>query len=161
MELHWEQDLADLLSELSSVQEELFATLAEKREHLRATDGPALLAMQPREQAIMQRLQDCHDRRTALLQSAASEGLPSNSLTSLAGVLDSPARSSVQKQISQASQRARLLQHQSLAQWVMVQRTMLHLSQMLEIIATGGQLRPTYGKEDSSGVTGGLVDHAA
>jgi hypothetical protein len=39
----------------------------------------------------------------------------------------------------------RVLQHHSLANWVLAQRRLLHVAQSLEIIATGGRMRPTYG----------------
>jgi hypothetical protein len=55
----------------------------------------------------------------------------------------------------------RLLQHHSLANWVLAQRSLLHVAQMLEIIATGGRLQPTYGNGESSMSGGALVDHQA
>ncbi len=66
-----------------------------------------------------------------------------------------------QVEIRDARARARLLQHQSLTNWVFVQRTLIHLSQMLEIIATGGRLHPTYGKGDTADTSGNLVDQEA
>ena len=42
----------------------------------------------------------------------------------------------------------------------LVQRALIHLSQMLEIIATGGQMQPTYEKKDSVEASGALVDRA-
>jgi hypothetical protein len=58
----------------------------------------------------------------------------------------------------QAALRARLLRHEGLVNWVLVQRTLIHLSQLLEIIATGGRLQPTYRKEESLRAGGALVD---
>jgi hypothetical protein len=55
----------------------------------------------------------------------------------------------------------RLLHHQSLANWVLAQRTLLHIAQMLEIVATGGRLQPTYDPANVSSPGGALVDHAA
>jgi hypothetical protein len=55
----------------------------------------------------------------------------------------------------------RLLQHQSLANWVLAQRVMLHLSQLLEIFATGGRLQPTYGRGEMPTSSGALVDREA
>lgn len=161
MEIHWEQEVATLLADLSSVQADLLALLAEKRKHLVQPNPSALQALQPREQALIGRMQACHDRRANLLKQAAVEGLPASDLTSLAGAVAPGGTQPLAAQLSQASQRSRLLQHHSLTQWVLVQRSLLHLSQMLEIIATGGQMRPTYGKEDPTGATGTLVDHAA
>ena len=54
-----------------------------------------------------------------------------------------------------------LLQHHSLANWVLAQRSLLHISQLLEIIATGGRLRPTYGKSEPVLARGALVDQEA
>jgi hypothetical protein len=41
--------------------------------------------------------------------------------------------------------RMRVLQHHSLVNWVLAQRALLHVSQLLEIIATGGRTQPNYG----------------
>ena len=64
-------------------------------------------------------------------------------------------------QVNEAAAQMRLLQHQSLTNWVLAQRSILHLSQLLEIIATGGQLQPTYGRGDSPTPSGALVDKEA
>jgi hypothetical protein len=55
----------------------------------------------------------------------------------------------------------RLLQHHSLTNWVLAQRSLLHITQLLEIVATGGRLQPTYGKGASSHARGALVDQEA
>jgi hypothetical protein len=62
--------------------------------------------------------------------------------------------------VDEARRRARLLQHQSLTNWVLVQRTLLHLSHVVEIIATGGRMQPTYGKGAPVSAGGILVDQA-
>ncbi len=46
----------------------------------------------------------------------------------------------------------------TITNWVVAQRTLIHLSQLLEIIATGGRMKPTYGKEEAEHTTGGLVN---
>ena len=55
----------------------------------------------------------------------------------------------------------RLLQHESLTNWVLAQRTLLHLSQMVEIIATGGHTKADIWKSREPGARGALVDRAA
>ena len=55
----------------------------------------------------------------------------------------------------------RILQHHSLANWVLAQRSLLHVSQLLEIIATGGRMQPTYGDSESVHARGSLVNHEA
>jgi hypothetical protein len=44
---------------------------------------------------------------------------------------------------------------------VLVQRSLLHLSQLIEIIATGGRPQPTYGNGPERQNCGSLVDRAA
>jgi flagellar biosynthesis/type III secretory pathway chaperone len=162
----WESDLAALLAELSAVQSDLLQTLEEKRHLLLAPDLEALAAMQERESQLIARLQACHERRLALLARAAGEGRPASSLTGLAATLPAAERSQLTPQLNEASARIRLLQHHSLTNWVIIQRTLIHLSRILEIIATCGRTVPTYsvptyGKGDSARSGGNLVDRAA
>ena len=86
---------------------------------------------------------------------------PSASLRSLASSLPAAERAGLESQMAVAAERARLLQHQSLANWVFVQRTLLYLTRLLEIIATGGRSEPTYGRGEMIGPGGALVDQAA
>ena len=160
-QLTWEQEIAGLLSMLSETQGDLLNLLAEKRDLLLASDSEGLATIAEREEEIAARLGACHDRRGELLEKAAEEGLPSDSIRSLAAALpQQESDPSLTPRIEDARLQARLLQHQSLTNWVLVQRTILHLSQILEIIATGGRPQPTYGKGSSSLSSGSLIDQA-
>ena len=158
---NWEADLAQLLADLSDVQEDLLQVLAEKRARMVENDAQGMAQLQPREQQVADRLQACHRRRHELLQLAGQQGLPADSIRKLAASMPHPARDQLGKQVQETSARMRLLQHHSLTNWVLAQRTLLHLSQLLEIIATGGQLQPTYSKEEAAQSRGALVDRAA
>ena len=157
----WEAELAGLLAELSDIQSELLTVLADKRHLLLSTPLESMAAVQSREAELIGRLQAAQERRLALLARAAGEGLPSADLTSLAAALPPQQRQQITPRLREASARIRLLRHHSLTNWVLVQRTLIHLSQMLEIIATGGRLQPTYGKNDCARSGGSLVDEAA
>jgi len=158
---NWESEIGSLLAELADVQSALLETLHEKRRILATNDHEALTSVAGREQKLIERLQACHNRRQQLLSNASEEGLPAESIRSLSGRLPAESRGRVQASIREAADRSRLLQHQSLTNWVLVQRTLLHLSQMIEIIATGGRSRPTYGKGSDRAQSGALVDRAA
>jgi hypothetical protein len=156
----WESELGELLAELSSVQDELLEVLVEKRRTMAARDLAGMTALQPREAQLSQRLEVCHQRRGRLLERAAGQGMPGDSMQKLAAALPGkPAH--LGKRAKETSQRMRLLQHHSLANWVLAQRTLLHLSQLLEIVATGGRLQPTYGKGAQALSRGALVDQHA
>lgn len=156
----WETRLASLLDELSGVQNDLLRLLDVKRERLVAKDREALEAMQPEEQTLIDRLAVCQQRRQSLLDAAAAEGLPSTDLRAVADSMPAAERDRLRPALREARRRSRLVQHQSLTNWVLVQRTLLHLSQMVEIIATGGRKSPTYEKSGPSAAGGALVDHA-
>jgi len=157
----WESELAEFLTELSSVQSETLELLAEKRKFLAEVDAAGLDGLVAREQELMSRLQACLDGRARLLERAEQQGLPSDSIQSLARALPAGKQGDLGGQVNEANGRTRLLRHQSLTNWVLAQRTLLHLSQMLEIIATGGKKRPTYSREESHEEGGALVDRVA
>jgi len=157
----WESEIGGLLGELAEVQTALLGTLDEKRQLIAKGDHAALSAMASREQELAARLQACHEQRQQLLARANAEGLPSDSIQLLSEQLPADSRNRVNAIIREAAGRTRLLQHQSLANWVLVQRSLLHLSQLIEIIATGGRTKPTYGKGSDSANSGALVDRAA
>ena len=157
----WESEIGALLAELADVQSALLGVLSEKRQLLAAGDVEALSAMAAREQELADRLQACHDLRQQLLSRADAEGMPADSIQSLSDSLPASSRERVQASIREAASRSQLLRHQSLANWVVVQRTLLHLSQLIEIIATGGRPKPTYGKGSDCAASGALVDRAA
>ena len=157
----WEGELAGFLTELSTVQDELLDVLKRKLGFLAAADLGGLERMNAAEQSLADRLQACYRRRLQMLDRAGREGLPSDSLRSLAEAIPSNSKDALQRRMREAAGRSQLLQHHSLTNWVVVQRTLLHLSQLLEIIATGGRMRPTYGNEEAASSGGSLLDHAA
>jgi flagellar biosynthesis/type III secretory pathway chaperone len=157
-----EAELADLLSELTAVQEELLAIFREKQHLLAGDDPESLSQLWPREEAVLAKLRGCHDRRRHLLVEAKTQGLPHTSLSVLAKALPGGRpggdSSDLQTGLREAAARRRLLAHQSLTNWVIAQRRLLHLSQMLEILATGSQDQTTYGKGEPPSARGALLD---
>jgi len=156
----WEQDLAEFLSELSATQDDLLALLQKKRECLLRADVAGMTALQPQEESLVARLETCHARRQQLLERAGADGAPSKNLRAAAKSLVKSGKRDTQHALDAAASRAKILQHHSLTNWVVTQRSLLHLAQMLEIIATGGRAQPTYG--NGIAPSGGcLVDQAA
>ena len=160
-QMDWESDLANLLGELTSVQTELLSVLEAKRECMGRNDLDGTAELRPRAEQLLGRLQSCHDRRTELLRVAEVEGRPAATLGKLAIRATRENRDKLARQVKESSLRMRLLQHHSLANWVLAQRSLLHVAQMLEIIATGGRLQPTYGNGESPTSGGALVDQQA
>lgn len=157
----FEAEITALLDDLAAVQAELLAVLDEKRQALAKADIAALAELQPREERLAQRLADCLVRRGELLAAAEREGLPSESVAKLANKTAPGKHSKLGGKVKDATARMRLLQHHALANWVLAQRSLLHVSQLLEIIATGGRIQPTYGDRESMHACGSLVNHEA
>ena len=156
-----ESAVGALLDELSSVQSELLTTLVEKRAALAAADLSRLAELQPREEQLAERLTQCQAERARLLAAARQEGLPHENVAKLATRLSKGKPDKLGERVNQSQARIRLLQHHCLANWVLAQRSLLHVSQLLEIIATGGRLRPTYGDKESVHARGTLVNQQA
>jgi hypothetical protein len=145
VDVSWEAEFAELLGELSLVQTDMLDALAEKRAVLMRADGGGLEAINIREELLVDRLQHCLERRLKLLARAAELGHSAPNLRILAQSLPAAQHRQIAPQLDEAARRARAVQHESLTNWVIAQRTLIHLSQLLEIIATGGRLQPTYG----------------
>jgi flagellar biosynthesis/type III secretory pathway chaperone len=158
MKTAWEAELAQFLNDLSAVQDETLGVLVKKRDLLVAADTAGLASVNQQEESLLQRLQECLRRREDLLGRAAQEGLPSANLDTLARALPRNERNTLGERMQSARSKTRLLQHHSLVNWMLVQRTLLHLSQVLEIIATGGRRQPTYGRGGPVAASGSLVD---
>ena len=159
--MDWEKELAALLAELSSVQDELLAVLVAKKDCLADADVEGLPALQTREADLCERLQACSRRRGELLALAKEQNLPGDSIGRLAAILPAPQREKLGKQVKESQSRIRMLQNQSITNWVLAQRSLLHVSQLLEIIATGGRLQPTYGEGETIHSVGSLVNQEA
>jgi len=161
MPTSWESDIAALLDEILGVQDELLKLFGRKQELLKKSDTEGLDALGGEEQRLVQALTACVERRCELLARADEEGRPAANLQHLAKSLPREETGRLYPQIARAKSNSRLLKHQCLVNWMVVQRTLIHLSQMLEIIATGGRLQPTYDKGKASEASGSLVDRAA
>jgi hypothetical protein len=92
MDTAWETELATLLSELSSVQDELLDVLTKKRQFLVNTDVAGMQSLGAREQALVERLQACQQHRSRLLERAGQQGLPRGSIRALAAALPTASR---------------------------------------------------------------------
>jgi len=160
MEINWESELAELLGRLSNAQQQLLSLLSSKHDLLMSRDHEGMAKLAVEEESLCTELQACHEQRQQLLEQAALAGLPSDSIQSLTEALPGEDAKKLRPPVEQSIERSRLLRHQSIAQWVVVQRTLLHLSHLLEIFATGGQSQPTYRKGGTTESSGALIDQA-
>lgn len=159
-----EREVASLLADLSEAQDELLRVLKLKREALATADSAALTGLEARETAVAERLHDCQSRREKLLAEAAARGSSARNVEELAGEFPSGQNSQVVRRVRETSARMRIVQNHALTNWVVAQRSLLHLSQLLAIVASGGRLTPTYSPISGAAAfhsRGALVDREA
>ena len=154
--------IEEFLDELSTIQDATLEFLKRKEYLLGKSDTKGLDQISEEEQAVMDRLHDVLERRFHILKQAEEAGLPCDTLESLAARLDKeiPGRS-LEKRCRDSIRKSLQLRHQSLTNWVLAQRTAIHLSQLIEIIGTKGKPAPTYNRhhaKEKSFSGGSLVD---
>ena len=162
LEIH----LETLLSEIAQRQGELLEIEETKRRALTERDGEALAALHAREKEAIECLQACARRRAHLLESASKAGHPAESLTQLADRLASRQSSQpgetdsaqLRSLLRTAREMAVRLRQKTFTNWVLAHRTFLHIHQVLELLASGGSDRPTYGGPASTGGGGSVLD---
>ena len=137
MKNDFETDLVELLNELSTVQDELFDVLQRKRDRMAGGDLQGMRSLEPAEAALQDRLTQCHERRAQMLDEASASGLPHGSLGELASVLPSESAGKLQKQVKQSADRMRMLQHNSLKNCVIAQRSLFNVSKMINCVFCG------------------------
>ena len=138
-------DLSSFFNELSEVQHELGVVLVEKRQRLIDVDAEVLQIVETRENQLLARLQQCSEHRQEFLAAAKHRGLPAESLQSaLAALPQDDQRQALQSQLADAAMRCLQLRHTSITTWVLAPRSFIHISPLLNIIATGDHRPPTH-----------------
>ncbi|MGL4595561.1 MAG: flagellar export chaperone FlgN [Thermoguttaceae bacterium] len=151
------------LNQLAQVQERALAVLTSKQSLLIHPDKEKLIAISKEEQEVVAALHEMEMARNQILEDAKMKGYESDSLRSFIEQI-APQNIEMNHQIKQAEKRSRDIRFVALANWTMTQKSIVHLSQMLELIETRGQGKTTYKRltspeKQSSG--GGLVDRIA
>jgi hypothetical protein len=135
--------------------------LTAKRERIAANDMVTLNPLNEQTAKLCVRLEVCQERRRQLLLAAQQSGHSVDNLGKLTATLPGENREGMGRRAKEIGSRMRLLQHQCLTNWVIAQKSLLHISQLIEIIATGGRLQPTYGTGAGTLAGGTLLDSDA
>lgn len=153
-----EQEVLTYLETLSQVQGELLGLLVAKREAISTGEVEQLAELGVREVEVQDKMAQLQVRRSEILSNANDDGITCETLEDLVGSANSADSAVLGHEVKEAKQRMRLLQHETLTNWVVEQTSLLHVSRLLEIIACGGRLQPTYGKGGIPQNRGTLVD---
>lgn len=157
-----ETEIIAFFTELERVQEATMELLQRKQQVLAHSDIAAIKAITEEERGAVEQMEGCLERRTELLTRAEEAGFKAESIERLCEML--PDNEALRAQVKRSQQRTRLIRFQSLTNWVLTQRSLIHLNQLIELIEMKGGSAPTYTRENKreTGSTGGsLVDRVA
>jgi ABC-type uncharacterized transport system permease subunit len=158
-----EHEIIAFLNQLAIVQEKILNVLKKKQALLVKPDKDSLATITTEEEHTLLLLQQSLEHREKILESAKKQGHNVDSIQMLCKQIF-PKPSDWQMLVHAANNRLRQIRHLALANWTVSQKSLIHLTQILELIETKGQGKNTYkpqkGKENlSSG--GGFVDRVA
>jgi hypothetical protein len=145
-----ESEIASLLDEMCDAQEQLLKHLDRKFDALKRRDLSLLSTLQADEQMLLDRLSHCQSQRNELVDKANQSDLAGKDLAEITQALPAEKSLDLKQKIAETRKRSGLLKHKGLTNWILAQRSLVHVTQILEIIATGGKMRPTYQKRDSA-----------
>ncbi|MGL4943831.1 MAG: flagellar export chaperone FlgN [Thermoguttaceae bacterium] len=152
---NFETEIAAFLQRLAVVQDDALSVLQRKQKMLVAADAEALQQILIEEERLMARLESVLAERQTILEKARDFGIACESLETLSETF--PKRSDVRREIHNSVYRTRLIQYQSLTNWVLTQRSLLCVNQMLDIIAGGGKASPVYSHDKKRDHPGGNI----
>jgi len=150
----WLDEVSRLLTDLEQIQTELEHVHTAKNRMLAAPRAEQLTPLAQLEGELAQRLQNFTVERTSLLAKARQQGLPGDSLQDLAGAIGGAQQAAALERIQLAQVRSARLRRQSWSHWLIAHRCYHHYTEMLELIAHGGQKAPTYSTRPTPTGTG-------
>lgn len=162
-------ELARFVTALEQLQQELLTLLKAKRRAFDEFNAEEMVRLSDQESALTSRLQAMVGRRTELLEQARLGGLEVGSLQELSGAIgkhigDARVRAALdtlQTRLHRSRERTAELQRESWVHWIISHRCYNHYTELLELIAHGGQQAPTYGDRNPTARGGALLDAAA
>tara|TARA_R110002111_G_scaffold107056_2_gene165517 strand:+ start:100204 stop:100725 length:522 start_codon:yes stop_codon:yes gene_type:complete len=153
--------LVGILNDLEPIQKQLLNLYQEKSKALKQVDATLIEQFGVVEEGLTRDLQFVLLRRQQLLQTAAQQGLPADSMKALLSGMGVAESTPVFQRIFEAQKRSQKLRHESWVQWIVSQRSYQHYSQILELIAHAGQKVPTYSRGQNESSTGGVIFDAS
>jgi hypothetical protein len=162
------RELTRFLTALEETQQELLVLFGAKRLALDQHQSEELMRLSVQEGALAARLQELVSERSKFLLKARGAGFAVESLLEFAGAVGKTVGDSrvlraielIELRIHEAQQRTAQLQHESWVHWIVSHRCYNHYTELLELIAHGGQRAPTYGDRHPAASGGALLDAA-
>lgn len=158
------ESILDFLRQLADAQDKALGVLQRKQTLLVRPNKVELDACATEEQNALELLRKAIRRREEILLDAQNRGYEADTIEILCEKIFSNS-SEYRPSLDAVMEQTRQIRYLALANWTITQRSIIHLSQILEIIETRGQGKTTYspqnGKESTQNSGGGFVDRVA
>ena len=154
-------DILNFLKQLIEAQDQMLAVLQKKQAVLVRPEKEAMASVSVEEESMLQKMQHVLDHREELLTTARLQNIRSDSMEQLCEHLF-PHNIEVQKLINGAKHRTHQIGLLAYTNWTMTRKSMIHISQILELLETRGQGKTTYHPQSNNDIShGGFVDRVA
>ena len=154
-------DILDYLINLTEAQDEVLVLLHEQQAVLVKPEKEALESITAEEEAILEKMRKMLDSREEILTAARLQNIPGDSIEQLCGHFF-PHNVSVRKLLDGAKHRTQQISILAYTNWMVGRKSMILISQIRELLETGGQGKTTYQPQpDAPQSRGGLVDRVA
>ena len=154
-------DIPTFLTQLIETQNQMLAVLHKKQSLLVRPEKEALAAITAEEEAMVDNMQRMLNRREEILTAARMQNIPCDSIEQLCEHFF-PHNIEVQKLLIEAKSRTQQIQLLAYTNWTMSRKSLIHVSQILELLETRGQGKTTYQPQPETALSrGGFVDRVA
>ena len=154
-------DLLDFLNQLVETQKQMLDVLHRQQAVLVRPEKAALTAIAAEEETVREKMQQVLTRREELLTAARLQNISGDSIEQLCEHFF-PHNIEVQKKLDEARHRRDQIRLLAYTNWTMSRKSMIHVSQILELLETRGQGKTTYHPRKNDGTSGGgFVDRVA
>ena len=154
-------DLQDFLDQLIETQIQMLAVLRRKQALLVKPEKEAMALISAEEEETLEKMQNILKRREDILTSARLQNVRGDSIEQLCDHFF-PHNTEIQKMLDEVKNRTQQIQLLAYTNWTMSRKSMIHISQILELLETRGQGKTTYQPQVNTDVSrGGFVDRVA
>ena len=150
-------EILDFLNQLLETQTQMLAVLHKKQAILVRPEKKAIASITAEEEKAVETMQAILKRREELLTTARLQNVPGDSIEQLCRHCF-PHNIDVQKMTNEAQHRTHQIRLLAYTNWTLSRKSMIHVSQILELLETQGQGKTTYQPPISRN---GFVDRVA
>ena len=153
-------DLLDFLNQLIETQRQMIAVLHEQQKVLVRPEKEAMASVTVKEKKAIETMQQVLNRREELLTAARLQNTSGDTIEQLCEHFF-PRNIEVHKLLDEAKNRTHQIRLLAYTNWTMSRKSMIHVSQILELLETQGQGKATYQRAKTNVSGGGFVDRVA